>query len=144
MEPMAPPEDPQPPEAGMPDGTAGPAHRPRLRALPGGGAGRTDPALASVRMVREWRGLTVADLLRPDVAGRLPGQVRSALAELERGDLAAADRKLPEACAPLLPGPGHRRMAQRRARACAAALVVLLAGFTWWLSMVFAGGASNP
>jgi hypothetical protein len=95
----------------------------------------------SVRLHREWYGLTVADLLRPDLAERLPGQVRSALRDLERGDLAAADRNLPEACAPVLPGPGHRRTERRRARLLAVWLVVLLAAATVGLLAWFAGPA---
>jgi hypothetical protein len=40
---------------------------------------------------------------------RLPGQVRSALRHIERGDFAAAERALPGEWAPVLPGPGRRR-----------------------------------
>jgi hypothetical protein len=87
-----------------------------------------------VRLRREFKGLTVADLERDDVVARLPGRVRSALRHLRRGDLAAAEQALPGEFAPLLAGPGHRVAAPRR---FAAAVVVLLmvaaAAGAYWL-----------
>jgi hypothetical protein len=59
-----------------------------------------------VRLRREWKGLTVADLLRDEIVERLPGQVRSALHHAARGDFTAAERALPGELAPVLPGPG--------------------------------------
>jgi hypothetical protein len=94
----------------------------RLRAVQGPLHGH-EP-MPSVRLVREWKGLCAADLLRLELAERLPGQVRSALRHLEAGDLAAADRALPELGARLLPGPGSRRP-QRRHRVVALILVVV-------------------
>lgn len=135
---MSDPEDPSDPGGRTADGTGRPPASP-WRALPpaprvpGG-----DPEVA-VRLCREWHGLTVADLLRPDLAERLPGQVRSALRHLERGDLPAALQQLPEACAPVLPGPGHRRTEQRRARQLAGLLVLLLVGATIGLLLAFGG-----
>jgi hypothetical protein len=96
-----------------------------------------------VRLHREWKGLTAADLVRDELVARLPGQVRSALAKIERGDLAAADDLLPEMAAPRRPGsvlvgPGAatRRWHRRRAFVRAAAwflLAIVAAGLTeWW------------
>lgn len=84
-----------------------PADGVRLRAISGTSSGGDPPP--SVRLRREFKGLTVADLLRDEVVERLPGQVRSALHHIERGDHAAADRALPGEFAPVLVGPGHRR-----------------------------------
>src|SRR5689334_5651250 len=67
----------------------------------------------AVRLVREFKGLTVADLLRDELAARLPGQVRSALRHVERGDFEAAERALPGEFAPVLRGPGHFRRERR-------------------------------
>lgn len=87
------------------------AGRARLRPVVGPVLGQEPPP--AVRLVREWKGPTVGDLLCDELAERLPGQVWSALQHLERGDLAGAERRLPGQFAPLLPGPGHRR-AERR------------------------------
>jgi hypothetical protein len=75
-----------------------------------------------VRLRREFKGLTVADLQRDEIVERLPGQVRSALRHLQRGDEAAAERALPGEFAPVLAGPGHRPPGRR---VLAAAVVVL-------------------
>jgi len=77
--------------------------------------------------VREWKGSTVADLLRDEFAARLPGEVRSALRHFEAGDLAAADARLPGEFAAILPGPARRRPS---ARSLFGALVVALAAAT--------------
>ena len=66
-----------------------------------------------VRLCREWKGLTVADLLRDEIVERLPGQLRSAVRHIERGDLAAADRAMPGQSASVLAGPGSRRRERR-------------------------------
>ena len=66
----------------------------------------------AVRLLREFKGLTVADLLRDDLVERLPGQVRTALHHAARGDWRAAERAMPGDFAPVLPGPGHRRRAR--------------------------------
>jgi len=92
-------------EHGDEDATARDA-RLRLRAVGGPVTGRP-PAAPAVRLLREFKGLTVADLLRDDLADRLPGQVRSALSAMQHGDWRAAEQALPGAFAPLLPGPGH-------------------------------------
>lgn len=65
-----------------------------------------------MRLRREFKGLTVADLHRDEVADRLPGQVRSALQHLENGDLAAAEHSLPGEFGRVLEGPGSRRRAR--------------------------------
>lgn len=95
---------------------------PHLRRV-AGPLGPAEPPPA-VRLCREWKGLTVADLLRDEIVERLPGHVRSAARHIERGDLAAADRMLDQV-APVLQGPGHRR----RERRGLVALVVLAAVF---------------
>ena len=97
-------EDATPPA----DGGSG---RARLRAVHGPVLGDASPP--AVHLWREWKGPTVADLLRDEYVARLPGQVRSALHHLERGDLAAAERALPGEFPPVLRGPcrvprGHR------------------------------------
>jgi len=82
----------------------------RLRVVHGPMPTTTDVgAPPPVRLRREFKGLTVADLHREDVARRLPGQVRSALAHLENGDVAAAEQALPGQFGRVLQGPGHRR-----------------------------------
>jgi hypothetical protein len=85
-----------------------------------------------VRLRREWKGLTVADLLRDEVLERLPGQVQSALQHIERGEWAAADRSLPGEHGPILVGPGHRRHA-RRGWVAAVAIAATLAAVVLWL-----------
>lgn len=87
------------------DGTA-PA---RLRVVSGPVAA-TDAMepVPEVRVRREFKGLTVADLHREEIASRLPGQVRSALHHLEDGDVAAAEQAMPGQFAKVLTGPGHR------------------------------------
>lgn len=85
--------------------------RARLRPVVGPVLGQEPPP--AVRLLREWKGPTVADLLSDELAQRLPGQMWSVLQQLERGDLAGAERRLPGQFAPLLPGPGHHR-AERR------------------------------
>jgi len=61
---------------------------------------------------REFKGLTVADLLQHETAARLPGRARSALHHLLRGDLRAAESALPGEFTPVLQGPGHHRHAR--------------------------------
>lgn len=78
-----------------------------------------------VRLRREFKGLTVADLHRDEVANRLPGQVRSALNHIERGDLDAAERALPGQFAKVLAGPGYRRRYRWPEFAIVAVLAVL-------------------
>ena len=86
-----------------------------MRRLRGGGPGPVDAL--TVRLRREFKGLTVAQLVTDlALSGRLPGQVRSALEQIDAGNLAAAERLLPGQFAAVLPGPGHRR-GRRWARA---------------------------
>lgn len=107
------------------------AERPRLRRLPGGGAHGTDPT-PPVRLHREFKGLTVADLVRIELVEQLPGTVHKAMRELQRGDVAAAEATLPGAFAPLLDGPGRARRRWRRIRLGLLLLVAaLLAGLAW-------------
>lgn len=89
----------------------------------------------TVRLRREFKGLTVADLHNGEIAACLPGQVRSALNHIERGELDAAERALPGQFANVLAGPGHRRRQRRRFRAVSAGLAVLVAAaVASWLS----------
>lgn len=96
---------------------------------PGDGMGAdTDPSLGpkaphepaappQVRLRREFKGLTVRDLLADaGLDDQLPGAARSALAHIERGDLVAAEAVLPGHFAPVLPGPGRDRVRRRRRR----------------------------
>jgi hypothetical protein len=108
--------------------------KPRLRAVDGPVHGSVPPP--AVRLVREFKGLTVADLLRDDLVERLPGQVRSALHHAERGDWRAAEQALPGEFAPLLVGPGHGR---GRLRPWVLVLAVLGALLGVWLALWTAG-----
>jgi len=84
-----------------------------------------------IRLRREFKGLTVRDLLADaGLDAQLPGAVRSALEHVERGDLAAADRVLPGHFAPVLPGPGRGRLAARRRAARWITLAALAAAAT--------------
>lgn len=112
------------------DGTA--AGR-RLRAVRGPVVGQVSPP--AVRLWREFKGATVADLLRSEFVDRLPGQVRSALQHLERGDPGAAERALPGGFPPVLPGPGVAR-GRQRAVVAALAIVVVIAATALALWMV--------
>lgn len=83
--------------------------------LPWGAALRGEGAVAeaSVRLRREFKGLTVPDLIADQgLDEQLPGRALSALENIRRGDYAAADRDLPGVFATVLPGPG--RLARRR------------------------------
>ncbi len=81
----------------------------------------------TVRLRREFKGLTVAELHNGEIATYLPGQVRSALNHIERGELDAAERALPGQFANVLAGPGHRRRNHQRFRAALAGLAVVAA-----------------
>jgi|KBSSwiStaDraftv2_1062776.scaffolds.fasta_scaffold568971_2 hypothetical protein len=95
------------------------------------GSADTGGPAPGVRLRREFKGLTVRDLLADaGLDAQLPGAVRSALAHVERGDLAAADRALPGHFAPLLPGPGRDRLAARRRLARWITLAALAAAAT--------------
>lgn len=100
--------DSDPRDPGEPGGVA----PPRLRAV-GGPASAPEPP-PPVRLLREYKGPTVADLSRSAFVERLPGQVQSALEHIERGDFAAAERALPGRIATVLAGPGHRRRPRHR------------------------------
>lgn len=85
----------------------------RLRAVQGPLPPDAGDAPPPVRLRREFKGLTVADLQREDVARLLPGVLRSALSYIEAGDYAAAERALPGQLATVHDGPGHQRRARR-------------------------------
>ena len=105
------------------DGSEGEQQPSRLRRVEGPIDG--NPAPPSVRLVREWKGLTVADLLRDEILERLPGQARAVQRHIERGDYAAADRELPGDVARLLPWP-RREPARRRLLVALVALAAVL------------------
>jgi hypothetical protein len=65
-------------------------------------------------LYREFKGLTVGDVLRAEIAASLPGQVRKAARRLEDGDLAGALDELPGRFAPVLRGPGRAQRVRRR------------------------------
>lgn len=94
----------------------------RLRAVQGPLGAAPEPP-PEVRLRREFKGLTVADLGRDEILARLPGQVRSALRHIERGELDAAERALPGHFAKVLAGPRPARPQ----RWLAAGIVTLLA-----------------
>lgn len=65
-----------------------------------------------IRLVREWKGPTVRDLVaaieRPESA--VPSGARTALRAIEAGDLARADAALDATVGRILPGPGARKV----------------------------------
>jgi hypothetical protein len=96
-------------------GGSSPQARPRpLQALHGGGAADDRPP-PTIRLVREYKGPTVADLMRDDaLVAALPGRVRSVLQQLERGDFGGADSALDAASGRILSGPFAPRRWRRR------------------------------
>lgn len=88
--------------------------------------------LPPVKLVREFKGPTVADLLRDEYVARLPGRVWSALRHIEDGDFAAADAALPGQFAPILAGPGERLRTRRRRLGWLLAAVGALAVAAAW------------
>ena len=80
-----------------------------------------------VRLVREFKGLTVADLLRDEVVDRLPGQARAVLRHIERGDHAAAERALPGDFTAVLRWPARQRWRRRLLVTVVAVAAVLCA-----------------
>lgn len=77
----------------------------------------------------------MADLHREEIVSRLPGQVRSALNHIERGDLDAAERALPGQFATVLAGPGYRRRYRFRAFGILAVLAVAIgSALATWLT----------
>ncbi len=78
--------------------------------------GPIDPADGPppVQLLREYKGLTVADLVRDEIVDRLPGQVRTALNHIRNGDFEAAERALPGDFSPVLRGPGFERRRSHR------------------------------
>ena len=84
----------------------------KLRVLPGLGhedRATDDTGHDRVRVVREFKGTTVDDLVEGSHSDRLPGQVRPVLKAIEAGDLEAANRRLDVAMGSLLRGPGYAR-----------------------------------
>lgn len=106
---------------------------PRLRAVDGPAPEPEPPP--PVRLVREYKGPTVAQLSRVTFVERLPGRVQSALEHIERGNFAAAERALPGQLATVLAGPGHRRRPRRWAwiAAVVGLAVAIAARLAAWL-----------
>lgn len=98
------PEDNDSDSEGGRDHGTGPA-RPQFRVVPHAPDAAPRPGIGPVHLLREYKGLTVADLLRDEIVDHLPGQVRTALHHIQRGDFAAADRALPGDFPPVLQGP---------------------------------------
>lgn len=113
-------------DAGCADGQGRDASgsTPRLQVVEGP-LGAREPA-PTVRLHREFKGLTVADLLHGHTAERLPGQVRTALHHVQRGAFDLAEQALPGTFDNVLPGPGHRAR-RRRVRRVVVAVLLLVA-----------------
>lgn len=74
-------------------------------------------AEAEVKLRREFKGLTVRDLLADQgLDEQLPGRVQSALDSIRRGDWKSAERALPGAFGNVLEGPGRKSRRRRVAR----------------------------
>lgn len=120
-------------DSARPDAAAGP----HLRVVDGPVA-RPDAADGPppVRLRREFKGLTVACLQREEVSRQLPGQARSALACIERGDLAGAEQALPGQLAEVIAGPwrDERSARARRLAVSLAAAAVGAAVAAWMLT----------
>ena len=103
-----------------------------LRVVKGAGlgGGLSDP-LPQVRLRREFKGLTVADLQRDEILSRLPGQVRSVLEHVEEGNYAAAERVLPGSFGNVLVGPGHRARSRWR---WVATLAIIIVATVWTIA----------
>ncbi len=107
-----------------------------LQCLSGGG--EAVPDLDTTPLLREFKGLTVKELLvDTSRTQQLPGKVLAALREIERGDLAAAERALPGHFGTVLEGPGHRR--RRRQRRRILVLVAVLVAATVILASLLQG-----
>lgn len=114
-----------------PEGNAG--RSVRGPAVPWGEPLRGEGAVvaAGVRLRREFKGLTVRDLLADQgLDEQLPGRVASALENIRRCDYAAAERDLPGDFGKVLEGPNRRCARRRFARwivLCALAIAVATA-----------------
>jgi hypothetical protein len=106
-------------------GCAPPVAAPEFRVLRGGG----EPVAAPVRLVREFKGPNVRDVLLadPEELDLLPGRVRAMEQAIDGADLAEAERRLDRALGSLLAGPAPRRSDARRALAHAAWLLLIVA-----------------
>jgi hypothetical protein len=69
-----------------------------------------------VRLIREFKGPTVEDLLEEESVNsqKLPAQVRDVLHAIESGDYQTASSRLDESIGGLLRGPGFRRRSSDR------------------------------
>ncbi len=82
-----------------------------LRLLPAGSSETAPTNPPEVRLIREFKGPTVEDLLEDeaDKTAKLPAQVREVLHAIESGDYRRASSSLDESIGGLLQGPGFRR-----------------------------------
>lgn len=88
-----------------------------------GACGPADP----VRLVREWKGPTVGEVLRDDqLSAALPGRAVRALSAISRGELAAADAALPGHFERVLVGPWRHQQRSRHLLLLVLALILVL------------------
>ena len=97
-------------------------------------SGPVDGFLPQVRLLREFKGLRVEDLLADAaLAAQLPGRAQSALECIQRGDLAGAEKALPGRFGAVLPGPGHRASLGREGRRYRILFVAVVVAAVYWL-----------
>jgi hypothetical protein len=106
--------------------------------LRGGG----DTGESPVKLVREFKGPSVRDLLHadPEELDLLPGRVRAMAMALEDEDLAEAERRIDRALGSILPGPTPTRGRRRRRPVWIAIVACVAAAATVWLCTRLVGG----
>ncbi len=82
-----------------------------FRLIPQSEVSSGDESAPQVRLIREFKGPTVEDLLMDDgeAVGRLPGQVWEVADAIDAGDYGPASDRLDDTIGALLCGPGFRR-----------------------------------
>ncbi len=116
------------------DGNASAKGPLRLHTVDAGGP--VDGFLPQVRLLREFKGLRVEDLLADAaLAAQLPGRARSALEHIQRGDFAAAEQALPGRFGAVIPGPGHRAAPTRQGRVGLIVLALAVALAVYWFTV---------
>ena len=104
-----------------------PAKEAEFRLLAKAEASPGQEAAPEVRLIREFKGPTVEDLLMDDgeTIGRLPGQVCEVVDAIEVADYRRASDRLDASIGALLRGPGFRRRRELRLLTPLAALFFL-------------------
>lgn len=104
---MTSPQDPEDAADPADRGAAPPARGLRVVSFQ---AGRPGSPEAEPNLLREYKGPTVARVVKGAAADPplLPGRICTVLEAIQRGDLASADRRL-DAAVNVLPGPGFSR-----------------------------------